>query len=409
MDARLTDLFNRIKNGFPLQSLHNGYRSFVARLLVILNSLKIVSVQMITGLQQWSAEKWPPARLALIRFVRQLQSFLVVTTRRTIGLLRILALQILSLLLHAKQQAVKLIRMLIKQLRHWIKLYWPPVQARLLLYIDLTRLNKPIGILLLLWPTLWAVWIAAAGTPTLHLLLVFTLGVILTRSAGCIFNDMADRKLDVQVSRTAQRPLATGRIRPGEALLLACVLLLIAFLLVLTTNRFTVLLSFVAIPLAVIYPFMKRYTYVPQFFLGLAFSWGIPMAFAATTEDIPPIAWLLFIANILWSVIYDTMYAMVDREDDLRAGIKSTAILFDDADRLIIGILQLMFLTVLIITGVQIKANMLYYISLTLAAALMVYHQYLIRDRAPEMCFRAFLHNNWVGMTIFAGVYLNYL
>jgi 4-hydroxybenzoate polyprenyltransferase len=409
MHARLTNLVNRLKNRIPLQSVYNRYKSTLARLLLILNSLKIFCLQVLSGLQQWAAEKWPPARLALTRSVRQLQTFLVVSTRRSIVRLRILAMQLWSLLLRAIQHTVTLISLLIMRMRHWIKIYWPPVQARLLLYVELTRLNKPIGILLLLWPTLWAVWIAAAGTPTLHILLVFTLGVILTRSAGCIFNDMADRKLDVQVNRTAQRPLATGRIKPGEALLLACVLLLIAFLIVLTTNHFTVLLSFVAIPLAVIYPFMKRYTYVPQFFLGLAFSWGIPMAFAATSETIPTIAWLLFIANILWSVIYDTIYAMVDREDDLMAGIKSTAILFDDADRSIIGILQVMFLSVLIITGVQINANMLYYICLTLAAALMVYHQYLIRDRAPEACFRAFLHNNWIGMTIFAGVYLNYL
>lgn len=409
MHARLSQLLNEIRNKFPSQSVHHGYKSFGARLPVIISSLKIFSVQLIASLQQSTAEKWPPARLALIRSVRQLHTFVVGTIRRTIALLRQLALQVWSVLLLAVQLTVKFLLTLILQLRCWLKFYWPPVQARLLLYVDLTRLNKPIGILLLLWPTLWAIWIAASGTPTLHLLLVFTLGVVLTRSAGCIFNDMSDRKLDVQVSRTAQRPLATGRIKPGEALLLACVLLLIAFLVVLTTNRFTVTLSFVAIPLAVIYPFMKRYTYVPQFFLGLAFSWGIPMAFAATSESIPPIAWLLFIANILWSVIYDTIYAMVDREDDLRAGIKSTAILFDDADRSIIGILQLMFLAVLIITGVQINANMLYYICLTVAAALMIYHQYLIRDRVPDACFRAFLHNNWVGMSIFAGVYLNYL
>jgi 4-hydroxybenzoate polyprenyltransferase len=186
-------------------------------------------------------------------------------------------------------------------------------------------------------------------------------------------------------------------------------LLLLAFLLVLTTNRITVLLSFVAIPLAVIYPFMKRYTYVPQFFLGLAFSWGIPMAFAAETGAIPNIAWLLFIANILWAVIYDTMYAMVDREDDLKVGIKSTAILFDEADKVIIGILQLMFLTVLVIIGIQIHAEIIYYSALVISAVLMLYHQYLIKDRTPDSCFRAFLHNNWLGMTIFGGLFFNYL
>jgi len=287
--------------------------------------------------------------------------------------------------------------------------HWPEVKTRLLIYIQLTRLDRPIGALLLLWPTLWALWIAAEGLPSLHLFMVFSLGVFLTRSAGCVINDMADRNLDSQVRRTRLRPLATGRIAPREALLLACGLLLFALLLVLTTNRFTVLLSFIAIPLAVIYPFMKRYTYVPQFFLGLAFSWGIPMAFAATTGAIPNIAWLIFIANILWVVIYDTIYAMVDREDDLKIGIKSTAILFDDADRPIIGILQLMFLTVLIIIGIQIKAEIIYYCSLVMGAGLMLYHQYLIKDRMPDKCFRAFLHNNWLGMSIFGGILLNYL
>jgi len=287
--------------------------------------------------------------------------------------------------------------------------HWPDVKQRLLIYVQLTRLNRPIGALLLLWPTLWALWLASAGLPSLHLFLVFSLGVFLTRSAGCVFNDMADRKFDSHVQRTRMRPLATGIIHPREALLVACVLLLLAFLLVLTTNRITVLLSFVAIPLAVIYPFMKRYTYVPQFFLGLAFSWGIPMAFAAATGAIPNIAWLLFIANILWAVIYDTMYAMVDREDDLKVGIKSTAILFDEADKVIIGILQLMFLSVLVIIGIQIHAEIIYYSALVISAGLMLYHQYLIKDRTPDNCFKAFLHNNWLGMTIFGGLFLNYL
>jgi 4-hydroxybenzoate polyprenyltransferase len=287
--------------------------------------------------------------------------------------------------------------------------YWPVIKKRLLIYVQLTRLDRPIGALLLLWPTWWALWVASTGVPSLHLFVVFTLGVFLTRSAGCVFNDMADRKLDSHVRRTRMRPLVTGIIRPREALLVASVLVLIALLLVLTTNHFTVLLSFIAIPLAVIYPFMKRYTYVPQFFLGLAFSWGIPMAFAAATGAIPNIAWLLFIANILWAVIYDTIYAMVDREDDLKIGIKSTAILFDDADKMIIGILQLMLLSVLVIIGIQIDAELIYYYALIIATALMLYHQYLIKDRTPDSCFRAFLHNNWLGMTIFAGIFLNYL
>jgi len=287
--------------------------------------------------------------------------------------------------------------------------HWPGIKRRLLIYIQLTRLDRPIGALLLLWPTWWALWVASTGVPSLHLFVVFTLGVFLTRSAGCVFNDMADRKLDAHVRRTRMRLLVTGVIRPREALLVACVLMLIAFMLVLTTNYLTVLLAFIAVPLAVIYPFMKRYTYVPQFFLGLAFSWAIPMAFAAATGSIPNIAWLLFIANILWAVIYDTIYAMVDREDDLKIGIKSTAILFDDADKMIIGILQLMLLSVLIIIGIQIDAELIYYYALIIATALMLYHQYLIKDRTPDSCFSAFLHNNWLGMTIFAGIFLNYL
>lgn len=290
-----------------------------------------------------------------------------------------------------------------------IRARWPEVRRRLRLYVELTRLNRPIGALLLMWPTLWALWIAARGAPSLHLLAVFVAGVFLTRSAGCAINDTADRKIDLHVERTRERPFARGEIRPREALLLAGILLLAAFLLVLTTNRLTVLLSFAAVPLAALYPFMKRYTYVPQFFLGLAFSWGIPMAFAAVTGTVPPIAWLVFIANILWVMVYDTLYAMVDRDDDIRIGVKSTAILFADADRPIIGVMQGMFLAVLVMTGIQIQADMIYYWLLLPAAGLMLYHQYLIRDREPAQCFRAFLHNNWVGMTIFGALVLNYL
>lgn len=293
--------------------------------------------------------------------------------------------------------------------RCWYHEHWPDIHARLLIYLELTRLNRPIGAMLLLWPTLWALWLAAEGFPSLHLLLVFTLGVFLTRSAGCVVNDYADRNLDRHVRRTKSRPLTTGRIDSREALYLAAGLVLIAFLLVLTTDRFTILLSFVAVPLAVIYPFMKRYTYIPQFFLALAFSWAIPMAFAAQAGAIPVIAWLLFIANILWVVVYDTIYAMVDREDDIKIGIKSTAILFAEADRFFIAILQSMFLLVLVIIGVQINAKLIYYLSLIPATGLMVYHQYLLRERQPEQCFAAFLHNNWLGMTIFGGFLLNYL
>jgi 4-hydroxybenzoate polyprenyltransferase len=375
----------------------------------IITRLKIHSTESGERLHRWLQLDWPPFRQGVLTKARQVYAVVLQAARQTLMLTARFLLQARVVLINIARHGRLLALLTYGRLQQWLHHNWPPISDRLLLYINLTRLDKPVGILLLLWPTLWAVWIAAEGLPTLHLLAVFTLGVVLTRSAGCVFNDMADRKFDSQVRRTAKRPLASGRIGSREALLVACVLLLIAFMLVLTTNRYTVLLSFVAIPLAVIYPLMKRYTYVPQFFLGLAFSWGIPMAFAAQTGEIPDIAWLLFMANILWSVVYDTIYAMVDREDDMKAGIKSTAILFDDADRTIIGILQGMFLAVMIITGIQIEAKMLYYVSLGPAAALMVYHQYLIRHRLQDDCFRAFLNNHWVGLIIFVGICLNYL
>lgn len=290
----------------------------------------------------------------------------------------------------------------------WARHNWPWIRQRLGYYAILIRFDKPIGTLLLLWPTLWALWIAAEGFPSLHLLIVFCLGTFLSRSAGCVLNDFADRDFDPHVERTRERPLARKLISHKEALLLSAALMLIAFLLVLTTNRLTVLLSFVAIILAAGYPFMKRYTYVPQFFLGLAFSWGIPMAFAAQTNSVPKIAWLLYIANILWAMIYDTIYAMVDREDDIRIGVKSTAILFDDADRAIIGIMQGLMLIVLLLVGRQMEMSWPYFTALAVASALMIYHQYLIKDRLPGPCFQAFLHNNWLGMAVFAGILIHY-
>ena len=286
---------------------------------------------------------------------------------------------------------------------------WPPARQKLEIYIRLTRLDKPIGALLLLWPTLWALWLASNGFPSIHLFLVFTLGVFLTRSAGCVLNDLADKDYDSYVSRTQFRPIATGEIKQKEALIVTVVLLFIALLLVLTTNKYTIYLSLVALPLAIIYPFMKRYTYLPQFFLGLAFSWGIPMVFAAQGNSIPNIAWLLFIANILWVVVYDTIYAMVDRDDDIKIGIKSTAILFADADKMFLAILQAMFLVVLITIGIQISAKLIYYWFLVPSTLFMVYHQYLIRDRTPEKCFCAFINNNWLGASIFGGFLFNYL
>lgn len=304
-------------------------------------------------------------------------------------------------LLNWSKQAQQLIR-------SWLIANWPGIKDRLQQYILLTRLNRPIGSLLLLWPTLWALWIAAEGIPSLHLFIVFVLGTFLARSAGCVMNDFADRNFDRYVDRTRSRPLSTGEVSSKEALMVALALLTVAFLLVLTTNRLTVLLSFIAIPLAIIYPYMKRFTYLPQFFLGLAFSWGIPMAFAAQTGDVPRIVWLIFIANLLWTVVFDTIYAMVDREYDLQLGMKSTAILFDDADRMIIGIIQCMVLIVLTIIGNQLELGWLYYISLFVAAGFSVYQQYLIRDRNPEKCFQAFLNNNWFGATVFIGIALSY-
>lgn len=291
---------------------------------------------------------------------------------------------------------------------NWVLANWPHIKQRLQQYIVLTRLNKPIGSFLLVWPTLWALWIAAEGVPSLHLFTVFVLGTILSRSAGCVMNDFADRNFDAHVERTRIRPLATGEVSNKEALFVAMIMLLIAFLLVLSTNRLTVMLSFLAVPIAVIYPYLKRHTYLPQFFLGIAFSWGIPMAFAAQSGTVPNIAWLLFIANLLWTVVFDTIYAMVDREHDLKIGIKSTAILFDDADKTIIGIIQVMVLIVLLIVAIQLKLNWPYYVSLLVAAGFSIYQQYLIKDRIPAKCFQAFLNNNWFGMTVFLGIAVSY-
>lgn len=284
----------------------------------------------------------------------------------------------------------------------------PGTRGKLALYAQLIRLDKPVGWLLLLWPTLWALWIANQGTPTLHLLSVFIAGVFLTRSAGVVVNDLVDRDFDLHVERTRNRPVATGRVSNKEACGVIAVLALSAFLLVLTTNLLTVLLSVFAVCLTVLYPFMKRYTYLPQVFLGFAFSWGIPMAFAASTGAAPAIAWLIFAANMLWVLVFDTLYAMVDRDDDVRIGVKSTAILLDDADRIIIGIIQVMFIAALYSIGRQAGLGAAYYAALLIAAALFIYQQYLIYDRKPGRCFKAFLNNNWVGLVIFSGIALSY-
>ena len=276
-------------------------------------------------------------------------------------------------------------------------------------YLLLIRLNRPIGIFLLLWPTLWGLWIASEGFPNTKILVVFLFGVFLMRSAGCILNDIIDKDFDKFVARTQNRPLASDKLSSIEAFIVAISLIFIAFLLVLTTNTLTVQLSFVAIILAGTYPFLKRHTYLPQFFLGLTFGWSILMAFAATTNSIPKIAWLLLIANILWAVVYDTIYAMIDREDDLKIGIKSTAILFDDAGRFIIGLIQSLVLIALIVIGQQASLNTIYYFSLIIGGCLFLYQLHLIRNRDPKKCMQAFLNNNWFGLVVFIGLFINYL
>lgn len=277
------------------------------------------------------------------------------------------------------------------------------------MYLRLMRFDRPIGILLLLWPTLWALWIAGKGIPNLLVLIVFILGVILMRAAGCIINDFADRKIDSYVARTKKRPLATGQVSGKEAITLAVSLCLIAFGLVLLLNSLTIFLAIIGIMLAIVYPFLKRYTHLPQFVLGLAFSWGIPMAFAAQMGGVPLLAWILFISAVLWCVVYDTQYAMVDREDDIKIGVKSSAILFGRYDRFIMGILQATMLLLLSSLGVLLKLNSWYYLGLICAAGLMIYQQYLLQDREPQQCFRAFLNNNWVGFLVFMGILFGFL
>jgi 4-hydroxybenzoate polyprenyltransferase len=280
---------------------------------------------------------------------------------------------------------------------------------RLLQYALLMRLHRPIGILLLLWPTLWGLWFASGGVPDPRILAIFTLGVVVMRSAGCVMNDYADRGFDPHVERTRERPIAAGRVAPGEALALAAALGLIALLLVLQLNRLTLWLSFAGAALAATYPFLKRYTHLPQFYLGAAFGWAIPMAFAATTGAVPALAWLLFAANVCWSVAYDTAYAMVDRDDDRRVGVKSTAILFGRHDRRLIGIFHGMTLALLATASFVAGRGLLYHAGLAAAAGFALYQQYLMRERSREGCFRAFLNNNWFGAAVFAGLALDYV
>ena len=273
-------------------------------------------------------------------------------------------------------------------------------------YLVLTRMDRPIGALLLLWPTWWALWLAAGDFPPWKPLVVFTLGVFAMRAAGCAINDYADRKLDPQVARTAGRPIASGRVTPREALIVFAALLAFAFVLVLFTNALTIELSFAGAALAAIYPFSKRYTYLPQVVLGAAFGWSIPMAFAAVSGTVPPLGWLLFIGNILWSVIYDTEYAMVDRDDDLKAGAKSTAILFGDADLPILGVLMGTFLLAMLFVGQRAALGWPYWLGLLVAAGLFGYQLWMIRGRARDACLAAFRHNHWLGLAVWASIVL---
>lgn len=275
-------------------------------------------------------------------------------------------------------------------------------------YWRLMRFDKPIGTLLLLWPTFWAIWLATQGQPSLSIVVIFFLGVVLMRAAGCVINDYADRKVDGHVKRTQGRPLATGELTTKEAKGLFLLLILLSFGLVLLLNPFTIFLSFIALLLAATYPFMKRYTHLPQVVLGAAFGFGIPMVFSATQNALPLEAWLLFAANLSWTVAYDTQYAMVDRDDDLKIGVKSTAILFGRFDLLIIALLQLFTLILLVILGLLLNLTFWYYLSLIASAGLFIYQYLVTKARERDRCFYAFRHNNWVGLVIFIGLIVSF-
>jgi 4-hydroxybenzoate polyprenyltransferase len=275
-------------------------------------------------------------------------------------------------------------------------------------YVQLMRLDKPIGIWLLLWPTLWALWLAGEGHPDPGIFVVFVLGVVVMRSAGCVLNDFADRNIDPYVERTRTRPIASGRVAPMEALTLFVALGLIAIGLAAMLNRPAQILAVIGAGLTIVYPFIKRFLSIPQFVLGAAFGWAVPMAFAAQTGETAQLAWLIFGTAIIWAVIYDTFYAMADRDDDMKIGVKSTAILFGDADLFVIGGLQILMLTALIFIGNMAELGFAYYASLFIAAILMGWHQWIARERQSAACFKAFLQNHYVGMVIFAGIVLHY-
>lgn len=276
-------------------------------------------------------------------------------------------------------------------------------------YWLLARFDRPIGILILLWPALWALWVASDGRPDLLVLIVICLGVVLMRAAGCVINDYADRDFDPHVERTKQRPIAAGKVKPDEALIVFVVLCLCAFGLVLMLNIYTIMLSFIAAFLAASYPFMKRYTHLPQAYLGIAFGWAVPMSFSAQINSIPAVAWVMYLAVVLWALVYDTMYAMVDKDDDLKIGVKSTAILFGAYDRHIMAILQIIIIGLLIAVGQMKQLSWPYYGGVLVAASLSVYQQKLIFHREKSLCFKAFLNNNWFGMAVFVGLVMDYL
>ncbi len=276
-------------------------------------------------------------------------------------------------------------------------------------YWLLARFDKPIGILILLWPALWALWVASNGKPNLLVLFIICSGVILMRAAGCVINDYADRNFDPLVERTKQRPIAAGKVKPKEALILFICLCLLAFVLVLQLNIMTIMLSFVAAFLAASYPFMKRYTNLPQAYLGIAFGFAVPMSFSAQTNTIPVVAWVMYVAVMLWALVYDTMYAMVDKDDDLKIGVKSTAILFGDREREIMAGLQLIIIGLLIYIGIHQQLGMLFYSGVVIAFSLSIYQQKLIFNREKKQCFKAFLNSNYFGMAVFLGLFFDYL
>jgi 4-hydroxybenzoate polyprenyltransferase len=266
--------------------------------------------------------------------------------------------------------------------------------------INITRLNKPIGILLLLWPTYWALWLSAQGMPSIKNIIIFTLGVILMRSAGCVINDLADRRFDGLVTRTKDRPLIVGSLSSHQAIKIFTILIFLSFLLVLNTNTLTIKMSFIALFLASLYPFMKRHTHLPQLVLGAAFSWSIPMAFSAETNSLPSFLWALYIINLLWTVAYDTMYAMVDREDDIQIGVKSTAILFGRYDTVFIVLLHTSIVIGLLLFGVKFHAGWAYYCGITLVSLGLLYLSFIIRNKTPKACFQAFKFSHWIGFVI---------